>query len=386
MSSPAVSAASMFRVPLFKPDLPAFDLLGQDFRGILESGRLSNFGEYVNRFEAASSAYLGTYVATAASGTTGLILALQALGLAPGQKVIVPSFTFMATAQAVLYAGGVLLFAEIDDDMTLSPVDLEYLLARHDVAAIIPVHAHGLPCQVDAIQQVVAGAAHRRASPIAVLYDAAHAFGAAIDGRRVGGFGNAEVFSLSGTKIVTSVEGGLIASHNPQIIERVRAMRNYGMRTPYETHFRGLNGKMSEIHAAIGLRSLERIELVLGERQHKARAYLAMIRERTSFQTIPWPDGVIHTCKDITVLVPPGLAGQRDTIVDYLREREIETRTYFSPPLHQQPIFRQYADRPLPRTEAFAARVINLPFFTHITYQELEYVINELHAAEQRFH
>jgi dTDP-4-amino-4,6-dideoxygalactose transaminase len=377
------STATM-RVPLFKPDLPAFEAIEGDFRSILTSGRLSNFGECVGRFEAAASTYLSAHVATTSSGTSGLVLALGALGLEPGQRVVVPSFTFIATAQAILYAGGRPLFAEIGDDLTLSPADLEHLLAKYEVGAILPVHIHGLPCQVDTIEHVAAAAARRQGHSIPVLYDAAHAFGTSVDGRRVGTFGTAEVFSLSGTKIVTSVEGGLIASRDEQLIARVRAMRNYGMGAPYQALMRGLNGKMSEIHAAVGLHSLDRIAWALSERQRKARFYLDAIRDHTSFQTIGWPDGVIHTWKDMTVLVPPSLAARRDQVVACLHEQGVETRTYFHPPVHQQPYFQEYADRALPHTDASAARVITIPFYTNISQEEIEYVVGALRVAEQR--
>src|SRR5689334_6813751 len=133
-------------VPLIKPDVPAFEQIAPRLREVLESGRVTNFGKYVTQFEEEASAYLGLPVVTLSSATAGLILSLQALGLERGQKVVVPSFTFVATAQAILYAGGVPVFAEIEDDLTMSPADLEALLARHDdVAVVMPVHTYGVP-------------------------------------------------------------------------------------------------------------------------------------------------------------------------------------------------------------------------------------------------
>lgn len=374
----------MTRIPLIKPDLPAFDALQKPFREILASGRITNFGKYVTQFEEEAGAYLGTDVVTISSGTMGLLFTLQALGLEPGQKVILPSFTFMATAQAVLYGGGVPVFAEIEDDLTLSLSDLEALLARHEnVAVVLPVHTYGLPCHVDEIQHVVDEAAQRRSRPIAVLYDAAHAFGSALNGRRVGSFGNAEVFSLSVTKVVVSVEGGMVSSQDRELIQRVRKMRNYGIEANYDAHWPGLNGKMSEFHAIIGLHNLRRLDALLAERERKARYYLDQIRERTSFQTLPWPENVIHTFKDFTVLVPEALASQRDAIMAFLKERGIETRAYFYPPVHEQRFFRRFADRPLPRTEVLSRRVITLPFYTTITKAEMDYVVDALAAAER---
>lgn len=375
----------MFTIPLVKPDLPPLEAIEDAFREILANGKITNFGPHMHRFEESASVYLGgVHVAATSSCTTGLVLALGALGVEPGQKVILPSFTFMAAAQAVYYAQGIPLFADIDDDLTLSPDDLKLLLEQHsDVAAVLPVHTYGLPCKVDAIQQIVDDAAKHVDRPIAVLYDAAHAFGSALGARRVGGFGSAEVFSFSATKVLVSVEGGMVASYDADVIRRIRKMRNYGIESNYHTYYPGLNGKMTEFHALIGLYNLARLDDLLAERQSKARYYRAMIQRCTSFQTLPWPPEVTHTWKDFTILVPEGLAGQRDGVIAHLHVCGIETRTYFSPPLHEQQFFRRYADRPLPRTEALAARVITLPFYTSISEDEIHCVVNELMSVEQ---
>lgn len=371
-------------IPLIKPDLPSLGVLEDAFREILENGRITNFGRYVAQFEEEVSADLQTPVVAVSSGTIGLIFALHALGLQLGQKVIFPSFTFVATAQAVLHAGGIPIFADVDEDLTLSGADLELLLARHrDVAVVLPVHMYGLPCQVDAIQDVVHAATRRTGAPISVLYDAAHAYGSALNGRRVGNFGDAEVFSLSVTKVLVSVEGGLVSSKNPTLLQRIRKMRNYGIESRYDAHWPGLNGKMSEFHAIVGLHNLRQITNFVAERQRKARYYYEQITANTSFRTLVWPQGVVHTFKDFTIMVPDILVGRRDEVMRLLQERGVETRAYFSPPVHEQQFFRRYADRPLPRTEQFARQVITLPFYTTITAAEIDTVVQALNEAER---
>jgi len=353
-------------------------------REILSNGKITNFGRYVSAFEDEAGAYVGAQVVTVSSGTLGLVLSLQGLGLKRDEKVILPSFTFMATAQAVLYAGGIPVFAEIEEDCNLSPSDLDELLKKHkDVAVVLPVHIYGLPCQVDQIREVVEDAAQRRGRPIHLIYDAAHAFGSARNGRRVGGFGEAETFSLSVTKALVSVEGGLVSSRNQELIERIRRMRNYGIEQNYDAWWPGLNGKMSEFHAIVGLYNLRRLDALLAERQRKAHYYLDQIRQRTNFQPIPLPKNVIHTFKDVTVLVPEALVARRQEVMTFLGERGIETRAYFYPPVHEQRFFQRFADRPLPRTEALARRVLTLPFFTSITESEMDYVVDALVEAER---
>jgi dTDP-4-amino-4,6-dideoxygalactose transaminase len=373
----------MIRVPLCKPDLPDFALLKDEFREILENGKITNFGKYVSALEGEARAFLDAEVVTVSSGTAGLILALHASGIQPGDKVILPSFTFMATAQAVLYADGIPLFADINHDLTLSTEDLETLLSRHnDVAAVLSVHTFGLPAKTDEIQAVVDRAGQKRSKPISVLYDAAHAFGSARGKRRIGTFGESEIFSLSATKVLVGVEGGIVSSRDSSLIERIRYMRNYGMEARYQASWPGLNGKMSEFHALIGLHNLRRLPDLISERQRKARYYLNKIQAKTCYDVLRCPADVTHTFKDFVVLLPRAQAYRRDEIMAFLNQRGVETRAYFDPPLHQQDFFQRFADRPLPHTEAAAQRVMSLPFYTTITETEIDYVVHCLAEAQ----
>lgn len=373
-----------WRIPLIRPDLPSLEDVEDEFREILESGRITNFGKYVTAFEQEVGAYLGADAVTVSSGTMALLLTLNGLGVRAGEKIILPSFTFIATAQAVIYAGGVPVFAEVDDDLTMSVPDVEDLLATHsDVSAVIGVHTYGLPCRTRELERVVREAAARLGRPIHVVYDAAHALGSATGCRRVGTFGDAEVFSLSVTKVLVSVEGGLISSRDAGLIDRLRKMRNYGIEHNYNAHWPGLNGKMSEFHAVIALHNLRRLDGIMAERQQKARYYLDGIRSATRFETMAWPKGIVHTCKDLTIVLPPSSARHREALVEYCRERGIETRAYFFPPVHEQEYFRRFADRPLPRTEAMARRVLTLPFYTTMSEADIDYVVATLAEAER---
>jgi dTDP-4-amino-4,6-dideoxygalactose transaminase len=291
----------------------------------------------------------------------------------------------MATAQAIVHAGGIPVFAEIEEDLTLSPADLESLLHRHaDVGMVIPVHMYGLPCQVDRIQAVADDYAKRAGRPLPVIYDAAHAFGSSVNGRKVGSFGAAEVFSLSVTKVVVTVEGGLVASRDPELIRRLKKMRNYGIEENYDAFWPGLNGKMSELHAIVGNHNLRRIEHLMSERQRKAAYYFRGIRKNTRFTQIPCPQGVVHTFKDLTIFLPAVLRGRRPELMAFLKEQGIETRAYFYPPVHEQHYFRKYADRSLPVTEELSRQVLTLPFYTSISETDMDYVIGALAEAERK--
>ena len=372
-------------VPLIKPDLPTLEDIREPIEEILANGRITNFGKYVGQFEAETGAYLGTQTVALSSGTAGLMFALAALELKPGEKVIFPSFTFVATAQAVLYAGGVPLFADIDDDLNISVSDLERLLDENpDVGAVIAVHMYGLPARAREIEDVVARASQKRGRKIGLIFDGAHAFGSSIGGRKVGGFGDAEVFSLSVTKVLVTVEGGLVSTRDPEIVRRIRFMRNYGIQSNYNAHFPGVNGKMSEFHAIVGLHNLRRIDALLEERQAKARCFRDKVERGTGFRLACWPEGVVHTFKDFTILVPGETGdGRRDRIIKFLGEQGVETRAYFYPPVHEQEFFARFAARPLPKTECLSRRVITLPFFTAITEEQMDYIVEKLKQADK---
>jgi dTDP-4-amino-4,6-dideoxygalactose transaminase len=240
---------------------------------------------------------------------------------------------------------------------------------------------YGMPCDVSAIARI-AESTSVRSRPLSVVYDAAHAFGSAVNDRKVGTFGNAEVFSLSVTKPLVSVEGGLVSSLDRVLIERIRKMRNYGIEANYDAHWRGFNGKMSEFHAIVGVHNVRRIDTLLAARRSRATYFLAEIRRRTSFGTLAPRAGTCHTFKDFTVVLPRALAKRRPQVAESLKHDGIETRAYFSPPVHQQKLFREFADRPLPVTEALAPRVLTLPFSASITEAEIDRIVDALCVAE----
>ena len=371
------------RIPLIKADLPPLESLEESFREILGNGRVTNFGRYVQQFEAEAGAYLGTQAVCLSSATAGLIMTLQALGVPRGTRVAMPSFSFVATGQAVLYAGCTPVFVDIAEDGNVDPEDLARVLrSTIDVSAALLVHMYGLPCRTDAIDAVINEARGAGGAPIPVLYDAAHAFGSEHQGARVGGSGAAEIFSTSVTKVMTSVEGGIVSSHDDRLIARLKKMRNYGIESHYDAQYPGLNGKMSEFHALVGLRNLARLDELLEARATRATFYARMIHRATSFRVMEAPAGTRSTYKDYTILLPPKFKASRDAIVQFLAARGIETRAYFFPPIHEQTFFRRYADRPLPVTEDLSRRVITLPFYSSITEDEMRTVAKVLAEAE----
>lgn len=366
------------RVPLVKPDLPALPDIADELLTALESSKVTNFGPHVVALEEEVEARLTVPALAVSSGTSGLVFALQAMGVGVGDEVAMPSFTFAATGQATLYAGATPVFVEVGDDGLIDPDDLRQVLStRPKVKVVVPVHTYGQPADVDSLSEL-AGAGER---PIGLLYDAAHAFGSEADGRPVGSFGDAEVFSLSATKALVSIEGGLVTSANTDFMERIRYMRNYGIAANYETWLPGMNSKMSEFHAVVGRFNLRRIDELLETRERKAKVYFDLLAEVPDVSQIPVREGIRHTYKDFTVRLQGTASLNRDALMKQLAERGVETRAYFHPPLHQHRHFNRYVDRELPRTDALASSVLVIPFFTSITEDEMAYVATTLTDA-----
>jgi dTDP-4-amino-4,6-dideoxygalactose transaminase len=320
-------------------------------------------GPYVRRFEEEASTYLGVRHCVAVSScTAGLMLVLRAAGLSG--DVIVPSFTFAATAHAVQWNGLRPVFADIDRrTLTLSPASARRAVGLH-TSAILATHLYGTPCDIEGIRSLA------EEHGLRLFFDAAHAFGSERAGTRIGGFGDAEVFSLSPTKVVIAAEGGLIATNDDLLAERCRVGRDYGNPGDYDCLFVGLNARMSELHAATGLASLEDLDARLDERNRLAAAYTSALAGIPGVRIPEVAPGDRSTYKDYTVLIDPdGYGLNAATVAELLRREGIETRRYYSPPVHAMRAYQVPGHPPdeLPATESAAEQALTLPLWVGMT-------------------
>ena len=368
------------RLPLVRPPVPDPARIRDDLDSILASGKLTN-GRYVRKLEDRAAEYLGVRACVAvASCTSGLMLVLRACELSG--DVVVPSFTFAATAHAVAWNGLRVSFADIDPDtLTLSPADASRA-AGVRTAAILATHVFGTPCDTGQLEEVA------RRNGIRLFFDAAHAFGSRRQDVPIGGFGDAEVFSLSPTKLLVAGEGGIIATNDEALAQACRIGRDYGNPGDYDCRFVGLNARMSEIHAAIGLASLETLEERVARRNAVARRYKELL---AAVPGIGFPEvrhGDRSTYKDFTVLVDPARFGlDAAKLAEALDAEGIETRRYYAPAVHEQQAYRSALEvrRLLPVTQQTTPRVLTLPLWPELAEEQLALVAEAIARIRDAF-
>ena len=340
---------------------------------VLSSGMLAQ-GSRVRAFEEAFAAYCGTRHAVAtSSGTTALHTALLAHGIGPGDEVITSPFTFIAAANAVLYVGARPVFVDIDPATFNIDVALLEAAFSPRTRAIMPVHLFGLPCDVDPIL----GIADKY--DLVVVEDACQAHGSEYRGKWVGSFGTG-CFSFYPTKNITSAEGGMITTDADEVAERCRAIRQHGMRRRYYHDELGYNFRMTDVHAAIGLAQLRKLEGFNEARIANAR-YLTEHLQGVTVPPVPY--GYRHVFHQYTVRIGNGC---RDHVRQGLTDRGIGTQIYYPVPVHKQCAFRErgYADC-LPEAERAAAEVLSLPVHPALSASDLELIVaavNELRGDD----
>lgn len=346
-------------------------IIGDDERAavdaVLASGMLAQ-GREVAAFESEFSEVLldGRASVAVNSGTSGLHLGLLASGIGPGDEVIVPSFTFAATANSVALTGATPVFADIEPThFGLDPADVASKITER-TAGIMPVHLYGHPADVAGLGAVA------EANGLALFEDAAQAHGAAVDGRPVGTFGRFAMFSLYPTKNMTSGEGGMVSTADADVERRLRLLRNQGMERQYENELVGFNARMTDLHAAIGRVQLTKVLGWTATRQANA-AFLDANLEGVITPAVG--AGATHVYHQYTIRVPE----DRDGFVTALREEyQVGSGVYYPIPNHRLPSFGLEVD--LPETERAAREVLSLPVHPSLSAEDLERIATAVNA------
>ncbi|WP_062130990.1 DegT/DnrJ/EryC1/StrS family aminotransferase [Demequina aestuarii] len=344
-------------IPAAKP------IIGDDEREavdrVMRSGMIAQ-GPEVAAFEREFGERLvdGHECVAVSSGTSGLHLGLLAAGVRPGDEVIVPSFTFAATANSVALAGATPVFADIEPTyFCLDPASVEAAITPR-TKAIMPVHLYGHPANMTALRDI----ADRHG--IALYEDAAQAHGAQWQGAPVGSFGDFAMFSLYPTKNMTSGEGGMVSCGSAEVARALRLLRNQGMERRYENEVVGFNARMTDIHAAIGRVQLGKLPGWTAQRQQNA-AYLDAHLEGVSTPAVA--DGAVHVYHQYTIRVEGDRDGFAKALLD---EHGVGSGVYYPIPNHELPSFNLEFD--LPETRRACAEVLSLPVHPSLSEDDLE--------------
>ena len=366
------------RIPLSAPDIDEADI--EAVVGVLRGTRLS-LGPKLEEFEASAAGYAGVpYGVALASGTAGLHLGLAALGIGEGDEVILPSFTFISVANAVLYQRARPVFVDIDPRTLNLTAETVAAALTPRTRAIIAVHTFGCPVDLDPILPLAA------ARGLKVIEDACEALGAVYRGRKAGGLGDLGVFAFYPNKPITTGEGGMVVTRDRELAETVRALRNQGRRPSdgwLDHSLLGYNYRLSEINCALGISQLQRIDSILARRESRAACYFERLRAVPDL-TLPARAAEGRVCWFVFVVRLADRFSQedRDRILAFMAARGIECGRYFAP-VHRQPLYASYADRgcDLAVTERVAPRTLALPFFNRLTDAEIAEVCLTLREA-----
>ena len=368
------------RIQVAAPALPDFEAALPLLREIWNSGELTN-GRTVAAFERKVAELMpGREVVAVNNCTAGLMLALRALNV--HGEVLVPSFTFMASAHAIVWSGCRPVFVDCDPEtLNVNVEDLQRKITKH-TGAIIAVYVSGNPPALDVLEKIA------REHSLKLILDAAHGLGSSFQGRPAGSFGDAEVFSLSPTKTITSCEGGLVSLREAESARRLRSGRNYGNPGNYDCEFIGLNARMSELHALVGLQSLPHLQRNVEERRRLVRLYTNALAKLRGVRLQRVEEGNLSSYKDFSLrIVEREFGASRDEVRRVLERSGIETRTYFDPPVHRMAAYRPWAPTrsgDLAATEVVAQQILNLPLYVGLREDDIARIVSIIEAVGTR--
>jgi dTDP-4-amino-4,6-dideoxygalactose transaminase len=342
-------------------------------------------GPFVDRFESALERYLDVeHAVVVNSGTTAIVAALRGAGIGSGDEVIVPSFTFIATANAVREVGAEPVFADIEmETYGLDPASVRACVTDR-TAAVVPVHLYGTPCRIEELMRLA------DSEDLILIEDAAEAFGSTVGGTYAGTFGDAGILSFCQNKVVVTGEGGAVVTDDNELAHRVRLYRSHGRETDdyfdsagsgeYVAH--GTNIRMSDVTAALGCAQLEKVDELIAGRRDAAQHLTAGLADVDGVRTPAPREGATHVYQLYTIELAAWV--DRRTVVETLAERGVSSKVYWDTPVHRTTYYRETASGPspdLPNTDATADRVLSLPMYPDLTPSQADRIVEAVEAA-----
>lgn len=361
-----------------RPNIGSREQLLKRIDDILDSRWLTNDGPQVQEWEKRIADFVGVeHCIAVCNATIALEILIRALGFAG--EVIVPSFTFVATAHALQWQDITPVFCDIDPRThTLDPIKVERLITPRSTG-IMGVHLWGRACEIDSLTEIASR--HK----LKLVFDAAHAFGCSYNGKMIGSFGNAEVFSFHATKFVNSLEGGAVVTADSDLAQKLRLMKNFGFTSYDRVAGLGTNGKLNEISAAVGLTNLESLDEFIAINRRNYTQYADELASLPGIRLLPYDAAERCNYQYVVLEIDERETGiTRDQLMEILHKENILVRRYFYPGCHRmEPYCSLYpnAHQSLPETERVAARVLTLPTGQAITQEIISVVCDIIRTA-----
>jgi len=362
----------VYRIPVAEPVLGQREL---DYvTDCIKTGWVSSQGKYVMEFERRMADYCGVrHAISASNGTAALHLALLALDVGPGDEVIVPDMTFIASANTVTYTGATPVLVDVDRETWTMDIDTLAERLTDNTRAIMPVHLFGIPARMDRIMEIA------EAAGVAVVEDAAEAHGATFKGRKAGSIGDLGCFSFFGNKIITTGEGGMITTDSDELAGKVRLLRDHGMsgRERYFHPVLGYNYRLTNVQAAIGVAQMEKIELILERKREISSLYKELLGGNELFTMPPEPGYGTVVYWMFAVLLSASCGKTTGQVADLLSKTNVETRPFFVP-IHRQPIYEGAAGGPWPISDELYERGLCLPSSANLKDADVRRICDRL--------
>lgn len=374
-----------------KDSIPLFEIYNDELdlelvSKVIKSGSRWAIGKYNTEFEAMLCDYFDVKFATLFnSGTSALHSLLLGYGLGPTDEIIVPSFTFIATANSVRMIGAKPIFADIEEScLGLNPEDVQEKITSK-TKAIIPVHYAGSPCKIEELREIADD------NKLVLIEDAAESFGAKIGDKKVGTFGDSAMLSFCQNKIITTGEGGAIITNSEELYSKLKKLRSHG-RTDSVDYFTSANGfsydilgynfRMANILAALGVAQMKKVEKLIALRREKAKIYFNKLEDFNWIKPFIPPENYHSVFQILTIFV---MNNYRDDLIDYMKENGISSKIYFEP-VHKENYYKQfpeYEDVKLDKTETISRKVLSLPFHPNISLDDINKVVSVIKSFEE---
>lgn len=359
------------KIMVTKSFLPPFEEYSKEIEKIWETSWLTNMGPLHETFKNQLEKYLKVkHLTLTSNGHLALEIGLKALDLPKGGEVITTPFTFASTTHAIVNSGLKPVFCDIE--MKTFNIDVEKIeaLITDKTVAIMPVHVFGNPCNMKKIEVIA------KKYKLKTFYDAAHAFGVEVEGKGIGTFGDISMFSLHATKVFNSIEGGVLTYNNVQLQKKLRLLKNFGITGPETVEAVGINCKMNEFQAAMGVINLRYIDEQIQKRKIVTERYRRNLKEIQGIYYIEDLENIKHNYSYFPIIIDENIFGKtRDQLFNELKEYNVFTRKYFYPLIIDFDCYKEeYGQIELPKANYISNRVLTLPIYGDLSMELVDYI------------